>query len=45
LNSLDRTVVKIDAKAAKVEKRMKLGFNPEGVAVGAGSVWVTLHSG
>jgi len=45
-NGRDGTVAEIDPRSAKVVKRFTLGasLSPDGVAVTAGAVWVTVHS-
>ena len=43
-NSRDGTVARIDPRNAKVVQTVRLGFSPEGIAVGGGAVWVALHS-
>jgi streptogramin lyase len=45
-NSRDGTVAKIDTKTARVVARYQLGseLSPDGVAVTADAVWVTVHT-
>jgi class 3 adenylate cyclase/streptogramin lyase len=45
-NSLDGTVARIDPKTAKVVQHIQLGngLTPDGVAIAAEAVWVSLHA-
>lgn len=39
------TVVRIDPRTNSVTKTIRLGYKPQGIAVGAGAVWVTVGHG
>jgi DNA-binding SARP family transcriptional activator/streptogramin lyase len=39
------TIVRIDPRTNTVTKRIHLGYKPQGMAVGAGAVWVTVGHG
>jgi YVTN family beta-propeller protein len=43
-NGLDGTVVRIEPTTAKVSRKITLGYSPRGVALGDGSVWVTIQA-
>jgi DNA-binding beta-propeller fold protein YncE len=39
------TIVRIDPRTDTVTKTVRLGFKPQGMAVGAGALWVAIGHG
>jgi YVTN family beta-propeller protein len=44
-NQAEGTVSRIDPRTNKIVKTIRLGFNPHGVAVAGGAIWVAVAQG